>query len=54
MVADTIFSAKLSYGIAVYYKPKLSENYEICTVLEPLQVIQNDMIGELFGHKKER
>ena len=52
IIAESIFNAKLRYGIAVYFKPRLSEGDEICKIQEPLQVLQNDMLRELFGHKR--
>ena len=51
--AESIFNAKLRYGIAVYYKPRLREEDEKCKVQEPLQTLQNDMLRELFGHKRK-
>ena len=52
-IADAIWNSKLRYGIAVYYKPRLTNNDEKCTIQEPLQVLQNDMIRELFGYKRK-
>ena len=52
IIAESIFNAKLRYGIAVYFKPRLSEEDESCKFQEPLQVLQNDMLRELFGHKR--
>ena len=52
MIAEAIFNAKLRYGIAVYFKPRLKEEDEKCTIQEPLQVLQNDMLRVLFGHKR--
>ena len=52
IIAEAIFNAKLRYGIAVYYKPRLKVEDDKCTVQEPLQVLQNDMLRELFGHKR--
>ena len=48
VIADAIFNAKLRYGIAVYFKPRLNEEDESCKIQEPLQVPQNDMLRELF------
>ena len=52
IIAESIFNAKLRYGIAVYFKPRLKEGDESCTIQDPLQVLQNDMLRELFGHKR--
>ena len=52
MIADAIFNAKLRYGIALYFKPRLKEGDEKCSTQEPLQVLQNDMLREIFGHKR--
>ena len=51
-MAESIFNGKLRYGIAVYFKPRLKEGDEICTSQEPLQVLQNDMLRAMFGHKR--
>ena len=53
IIAESIFNAKLRYGIAVYYKPRLTEEEDKCSVQEPLQVLQNDMLREIFGHKRK-
>ena len=52
-IADAIWNSKLRYGIAVYYKPRLSENDESCAIQEPLQVLQNDMMREMFGYRRK-
>ena len=53
IISEAIFFSKLRYGIAVYYLPRLTENDEKCTVQECLQVVQNDMVRELFGHRRK-
>ena len=53
LVADAIFNSRIRYGIAVFYKPRLTQEEETCTIQEPLQVLQNDMIRELFGHRRK-
>ena len=53
LVADAIFNSKIRYGIAVYYRPRVTQEDESCTIQEPLQVLQNDMIRELFGHRRK-
>ena len=52
IIADSIFNGKLRYGIAVYYTPRLKDEDENCKLQESLQVLQNDMLRELFGHKR--
>ena len=53
LVADAIFNSKIRYGIAVYYRPRLNEEDETCTFQEPLQVLQNDMVRDLFGQRRK-
>ena len=52
LVAEAIFNSRIRYGIAVFYKPRLTLQDESCTIQEPIQVAQNDMIRQLFGHKR--
>ena len=52
LVAEAIFSSSIRYGIAVFYKPRLTHAEEFCTMQEKIQVCQNDMIRLLFGHKR--
>ena len=52
LVAEAIFCSSIRYGIPVFYKPRLTDTDEFCTIQEKLQVCQNDMIRLLFGHKR--
>ena len=52
LVAEAIFNSRIRYGIPVFYKPRLTLQDEVSTIQEPIQVAQNDMIRQLFGHKR--
>ena len=52
LVAEAIFNSRIRYGIPVFYKPRLALQDEVSTIQEPIQVAQNDMIRQLFGHKR--
>ena len=52
LVAEAIFNSRIRYGIVVFYKPRLTLQDETCVIQEPIQVAQNDMIRQLFGHKR--
>ena len=52
LVAEAIVNSKIRYGIAVYYRPRLDEGEEKCSIQDPIQVCQNDMIRLLCGHRR--
>ena len=52
LVAEAIYNSPIRYGIAVYYRPRLTQDEESFTIQDPIQVAQNDMLRELFGHKR--
>ena len=54
IIADAIFNSKIRYGIAVYYRPCLTQEDETCTIQEPLQVLQNDKIKLKTEMKKSK
>ena len=52
IVAEAIFTSKIRYGLAVYGKPRLTEEEPINGQMKNLQVIQNDMLRLISGHKR--
>ena len=52
IVAAAIFNSLIRYGIAAYYKPRLCENDPVSSELNRLQVLQNDMVRLITGHKR--
>ena len=54
IIADAIFNNKLRYGIAVYGTPKFDFQADdpMDSGLQKLQVLQNDMIRVICGHRR--
>ena len=52
VVAEAIFTSKLRYGLAVYGKPRLTNEEPISGQIQRLQVIQNDMLRLISGHRR--
>ena len=52
IVAEAIFTSKIRYGLAVYGQPRLTVDEPIGGQIQKIQVIQNDLLRLLNGHRR--
>ena len=52
IIAEAIFVSKIRYGLPVYYKPRLADEDPMCKSQDALQVLHNDMLRLIAGHRR--
>ena len=52
IIAEAIFVSKIRYGLPVYYKPRLTDEDPMCKSQDALQVLHNDMLRLIAGHRR--
>ena len=52
IIGEAIFVSKIRYGLAVYSKPRLSEDDARSPEMQKIQVLQNDMVRLIKGYTR--